>query len=415
MNDRITATMSESELLFTHRFIHLLQTMHRILYLLISISLLITGCTSSDDKQKEQKAVSDTITQFVKTDVHHARGFEIKYFKDFKLVSIINPFGGKGDTLQYILQKKGAAMPDGYPRAQQIEIPVKNLVAMSSMHVGLLGFLDAENVLTGLGSLQYVYSPKVIALIKAGKIAEVGRDQGLNDEKVIEMRPDLVMTIGNPGGKMDHYRMLKEAGIPVLINSEWVEQTPLARAEWVKLMAALLDKEALVNEKFAQVESEYARLSVLAKKADTKPTVLSGLNTKDAWFLPAGNSYMARFFEDAGADYHWQSTPATGSLPLSFEAVYPFALTADYWLNVGFDSRDTRKSIIAQDARYADFKATRTGKLYSYNRLVSDRGSNDFFESGSVNPHTVLADMIRIFHPELLPNHQLVYYKQLPE
>lgn len=389
--------------------------MPRILCLLIFISLVIQGCTHSGDKQRKQQAAADTVTWFIKTDIHHARGFRIEYFKDFKLVSIINPFGGEGDTLQYILQKKGAAMPDGYSRAQRIEIPVKNLVAMSSMHVGLLGFLNAEEVLTGLGSLQYVYSPKVISLIKAGKIAEVGRDQGLNDEKVIEMRPGLVMTIGNPGGKMDHYRILKEAGIPVLINSEWVEQTPLGRAEWVKLMAALLDKEVLVNEKFAQVEAEYERLSALTQKAKTKPTVLSGLNTKDAWFLPAGNSYMARFFEDAGADYHWHNTPATGSLPLSFEAVYPFALTADYWLNVGFDSHDTRKSIIAQDARYADFKATRTGKLYSYNRLVSDQGSNDFFESGSVNPHTVLADMIRIFHPGLLPDHQLVYYKQLPE
>ena len=389
--------------------------MPKLPYLLILLVLLIQSCNSSGDEQKEQTFAADTVTQFVKTEIHHARGFEIRYFKDFKLVSIINPFGGQGDTLQYILQKKGAAMPNGYPGAQRIEIPVKSLVAMSSMHVGLLGFLDAENVLTALGSLQYVYSPKVIALIRAGKITEVGRDQGLNDEKVIEMRPDLVMTIGNPGGKMDHYRVLKEAGIPVLINSEWVEQTPLARAEWVKLMAALLDKEALVNEKFAQVEAEYERLSLLAQKAAKKPTVFSGLNTKDAWFMPAGNSYMARFFRDAGADYHWHDSPATGSLPLSFEAVYPFALTADYWLNVGFDSRDTRKSIIAQDARYADFKATRTGRLYSYNRLVNDQGSNDFFESGSVNPHTVLADLVRIFHPELLPDHQLVYYKQLPE
>lgn len=389
--------------------------MSKILCLLIFITLLIQGCGSSGNEQKEQTAAADTATGFVKTEVHHARGFEIRYFKNFKLVSIVNPFGGQGDTLQYILQKKGAAMPGGYPRAERIEIPVKSLAAMSSMHVGLLGFLDAENVLTGLGSLQYVYSPKVIALIKAGKIAEVGRDQGLNDEKVIEMRPDLVMTIGNPGGKMDHYRTLKEAGIPVLINSEWVEQTPLARAEWVKLMAALLDKEELVNEKFAEVETEYERFSALALKAAKKPTVLSGLNTKDAWFLPGGNSYMSRFFKDAGAGYHWQDTPATGSLPLSFEAVYPFALTADYWLNVGFDSHDTRKSIIAQDTRYADFKATRTGKLFSYNRRVSDQGSNDFFESASVNPHIVLADMIRIFHPDLLPDHQLVYYKQLPE
>lgn len=389
--------------------------MSKIPCLLFSLALLIQGCSSSNDEQIAQTAQADTATQFAKTQIHHAKGFSITYFKDFKLVSIINPFGGQGDTLQYILLKKGSIVPADYPKAQRIEIPVRSLAATSSMHVGLLGFLDAEKVLTGLGNIQYIYSPKILEMIKAGSVVEVGREQGLNDEKLIEMRPDVVMTVGSSGGKMDHYRVLKEAGIPVLINSEWVEQTPLARAEWVKLMAALLDKEEMVNEKFAQVESEYAKLTALAQKATKKPTVLSGLNTKDAWFMPSGNSYMAQFFKDAGADYHWNNTPATGSLPLSFEAVYPYALKADFWLNVGFDSHDTRKSIISQDTRYADFKATQTGKLFSYNRLISDSGSNDFFESGSVNPHTVLADMIRIFHPELLPGHQLVYYKQLPE
>lgn len=390
--------------------------MFRIASLLFFLSLFIQSCnTSGEEKQQQQAATADTATQFVKTEIHHAKGFHIQYFKDFKLVCIVNPFGGQGDTLQYVLHRKGSAVPEAYPRAQRIEIPVRSMAAMSSMHVGLLGFLKSEKVLTGLGSLQYVYSPTVIGMIKAGKIAEVGRDQGLNEEKLIEMHPDVVMTIGSPGGKMDHYRVLREAGIPVLINSEWVEQTPLARAEWVKLMAALLDQEALVNEKFGQVESEYQRLAGLARNAGQKPTVISGLNTKDAWFVPAGSSYMTQFFKDAGADYHWQDAAGNGSLPLSFEAVYPLALKADFWLNVGFDSRDTRRSILAQDARYADFKAARTGQMFSYNRLVNAQGSNDFFESGSVNPQTVLADLIRIFHPELLPDHQLVYYKQLPE
>lgn len=212
---------------------------------------------------------------------------------------------------------------------------------------------------------------------------------------------------------MDHYRLLREAGIPVLINSEWVEHTPLARAEWVKLVAALLDKEALVNEKFEKIETEYDRLAALATKTDAKPTVLSGLNTKDAWFLPSGDSYMARFFADAGADYPWKNEKATGSLPIAFEAVYPIALKADFWLNVGFDASDTRHGILSQDARYADFSAFKTGKMYSYNARVNAQGSNDFFESGTVNPHTVLADLIRIFHPGLLPHHRLVYYKQL--
>lgn len=284
---------------------------------------------------------------------------------------------------------------------------------MSSMHIGLLEFIDSEHILTGLGSLQYVYSTSVIEMIKAGKVAEVGRDNGLNQEKLVEMHPDLVMTVGSPGAKKDSYSILKQAGIPVLTNSEWIEITPLARMEWVKLAAALLNKEKLVNEKFDAIEQEYKSLAALAATAGSKPSVLSGLNTKDVWYLPNGENYMSQFLKDAGANYHWGNTKGGGSLTLNFEAVYPIALQADFWVNVGFDPNDTRKSILAQDNRYADFKAAKTGNLYSYNHRVNAQGSNDFFESGTTQPHKVLADLIHIFHPTLLPRHQLVYYKKL--
>ncbi len=284
---------------------------------------------------------------------------------------------------------------------------------MSSTHVGLVGFLESYDILTGLGNLQYVYAPEVNKMIADGKIVEVGRDQGLNEELLVSMHPDLVMAMGSAGGGLSHYKMLEGAGIPVMINSEWVETTPLARAEWVKLAAALLNKEELVNRKFSEIEKEYDRLTTLAKQSKSRPTVLSGLNTKDVWFLPGKDSYMTRFFEDAGAGYQWRNTQSTGTLSLSFEAVYPNALQADYWMNVGFDAKDTRKGILSMDSRYSDFKAFKSGQMYSYNNRVNEKGSNDFFESGNVNPQTVLADLIKIFHPELLREHELVYYKKL--
>ncbi|MCE7063479.1 ABC transporter substrate-binding protein [Dyadobacter sp. CY343] len=380
---------------------------------LLLIFWLLQGCNTdkaSQEKQQEKQAK----TSFADTtSVRHAKGFSIRYFDRYKIVSIKNTDSSARQD-QYILLEKGATRPEEFPDAQVIEIPLKSMVAMSSMHIGLLEFLEAENTLTGLGSLQYVYSPAVNAMIKAGKVAEVGRDNGLNQEKLVEMHPDLVMTIGTPGAKKDSYAILKQAGIPVLANSEWIETTPLARMEWVKIAAALLNKEKLVNEKFDAIEKEYKNLSALAASAKSKPAVISGLNTKDVWFLPNGENYMAQFLKDAGADYHWGGTKGGGSLSLNFESVYPFALNAEYWVNVGFDKSDTRKSVLAMDSRYADFKAYKSGKMYSYNNRVNAQGSNDFFESGTINPHKVLADLIRIFHPELLPEHQLVYYKQLP-
>jgi iron complex transport system substrate-binding protein len=345
--------------------------------------------------------------------VRYARGFTIQYIGNYKLVSIISPFERKVDTVRYVLVQRGTPAPKGYAPSQIIQIPLRHMVLMSSMHVGLAGFLGAEDQIVGLGNLKYVSSPKVIQRIDAGKIQEMGHDQMLNEEQLVTLHPDLFMAMGSPTAQMNRYQMLRNAGIPVLINSEWVETTPLGRAEWVKLMAALLNKEPLVNQKFGQIEREYNRLAALTRTAASKPSIISGMNTKDAWFVPDGDSYTTRFFLDAGGSYFWANRRMTGSLPLNFEAVYPVALKAEYWLNIGMNGVGSKKDVLAKDSRYADFKAFRSGQVYSYGKRVNSRGANDFWESGAVNPHLVLADLIKILHPELLPKHQLVYYKQL--
>ncbi|SKC17953.1 ABC transporter substrate-binding protein [Dyadobacter psychrophilus] len=385
-----------------------------IFFFLIHLSLfLFSGCNSEQTQSQKQDSEAGQSSYPVQTKINHAKGFTITYHDNYKIVSILSPFENTTDTAKYILLERGTARPEGLEEAQVIEIPLRSIVATSSMHVALLEFLNSETIVTGLSNPQYIYSNKIQALIKAGKVVNIGQDQGLNEEKLVEMHPDVVMAMGGPGAKTDQYQILAQAGIPVLINSEWTEKTPLARAEWVKLVAALINKEKEVNERFGNIEAKYVRLSELAKEVKSKPSIISGLNTKDAWFLPNGDSYMSQFFRDAGGDYHWSKTKATGSLPLNFEAVYPIALEADAWLNVGFDKSDTKANILAQDSRYSDFKAYKSGRMFSYNGRVNDQGANDFFESGTVNPDIVLSDLIKILHPELLPEHHLVYYKQL--
>ena len=383
-------------------------------FFLLSLLWLFLGCSASATlSEQTESPQTEKAYAGEKVAIHHAKGFSIKYFTNYKVVTIVSPFEKTADTVRYVLVQRGTAHPKGFSSNQIIEIPIRNLVAMSSMHVGLISFLDAEDILVGLGDLKYVSSPKVIERIKAGKIAELGKGQSINEEKLITMHPDLLMAMGSPVARMDRYTTVNEAGVPVLINSEWVETTPLGRAEWVKLMAALLNKEKEVNEKFAQVEKEYNRLTALTRNVSPKPSLISGINSKDAWFVPDGDSYMTKFFHDAGATYHWSNTKATGSLPLNFEAVYPIALKADFWLNVGIGNLESKQDVLAKDARYADFKAFKTGQIYSYSKQINERGSNAFWESGAVNPQVVLADLIKILHPNLLPKHELVYYKQI--
>lgn len=372
---------------------------------------LTTSCKFST-KQENRTGVADGKDYFAdKAVIKHARGFNIEYHGNYKLVKIHNYFGDKTDTLQYLLVQRGTAAPAGFAGVQKIEIPVRTMIGMSSMHVALADFAEAADVIVGLGSMKYVSSPNVRKNIAAGKAKEVGIESSMNDELVITMQPDVVMAVGNPEAKFSRYKTLTGAGVPVLLNAEWLETNPLARAEWVKLMGALVNKEALVNKKFAEIEQEYHRLAALSKKADKKPNVIVGMPFKGTWFVPDGDSYMAQFLRDAGTTYKWSEVAGKGSLPLDFEAVAPVALNADFWINVGYVN--TKEDIAAKDSRYTFFKPYKQGTIYNFNKRVNDIGSNDYWESGAVNPHFILADLIKIFHPELLPAHQLEYYKQI--
>jgi iron complex transport system substrate-binding protein len=379
---------------------------------LLVLAVLLTHCRSR--QTGEQTEIADSLRtnlSTTQTAIRYAKGFSVEYFPGYKRVRIFNSASADKDTATYVLIARGTLKPANLPAGQVIETPIRSLVTLSSMHIGLLSFLNAEDVLLGVDNATYISSPIVAKRVAEGKIKEVGSDQTINEEALIAMHPDLLMVSGSPTAQLSRYQTLTQAGIPVLINSEWLETTPLGRAEWVKLVAVLLDKEALVNQKFAEVETEYKRLTALAKNVAKKPSLIAGMSYKDAWFVPYGDSYMAQFFRDAGSTYHWNDTKGQGGLGLSFEAVYPVALTADYWVNVG--TANTKGDILAQDVRYGDFKPFKTGQVFNYNKRVNAKGANDYWESGAVNAHLVLADLIKILHPELLPAHKLVYYQQI--
>jgi iron complex transport system substrate-binding protein len=347
-----------------------------------------------------------------RTTVQYAKGFRLEYVGNYKVISVQNPFEPQAKAVRYLLVPRGATRPAGYPDAQVIETPLRSLVGLSSMHVALADFLGASDLVVGVGSFKYVSAARVRQRIAAGQVYEVGQGKELNNELLVTHHPDLVMTTGWPGEGVDHFQTLRAAGVPVLINSEWVETTPLARAEWVKVLAALLNKEAIVNQKFDAVAREYQRLAALGCGAAKKPSVVVGLPFKDVWYVPDTDSYMAQFLRDAGATYHWDRTKApSGSLALSFEAAAPVALGADYWLQTG--SLATKAALLAQDARYAAFAPVKNNRVFNNNLRTNAQGSNDYWESGAMHPDLILADLLHILHPELLSTWTLRYYRPL--
>lgn len=385
--------------------------MTRIRFSYFIILVAAFSCKERASQNTPTGGINNGDTSQVRTIIKYAHGFTIDYYDGYKLVRVLDREGGKTDTLEYLLVQQGRPTPAGHPNAQVIPIPVTSIVAMSSMHIGIADFAGVADRITGLGSLQYVNAPIVRTNIKAGKVTQVGLDGNLNNELLISMHPGLVMAMSNPDASTGQYKVLVKAGIPVVLNAEWLESTPMGRAEWVKLMAALVNKEDMVNKKFDSVAKAYDELVQLSGKAKERPRIIIGMPFKGTWYLPSGDSYMAHFIKDAGGDYKWADNAGSGSLALNFESAAPEALTADYWMNIGYV--DSKQDIAGKDPRYAGFKSFKTGQLYNNNKKTNELGSNDYWESGAVNPQLVLADMLSILHPELLPGHTLVYYKQL--
>jgi iron complex transport system substrate-binding protein len=375
--------------------------------------VLVVFAQSCREGQSEKKPApsTDAGSASARAGLQYATGLTINYFGQYKEVKIPNHAAGPADTLDYLLLPAGVAVPAGHPHAQVIRIPVQSMIVTGSPHIAQAAFAGVANRITGVGEGQYVVNLVVREGLRTGRVKEVGVENGLNNELVISMRPDIVMTMTNPDAAFGQYRTLIDAGVPVLPNAEWLETTPLGKAEWVKLMGALTDREDFVNRKFDSVAQAYRHLAAIGSAAAPRPSVIIGMPFKGTWYTPAGESYVAQLLRDAGAAYYWSETKGTGSLALSFESMATEALKADYWLDVG--DVDSKKEILSRDERFGAFHAFRSGAIYNFNKRVNDHGASDYWESGAVNPQLVLADLIRILHAERIPADTLVYYKQI--
>ena len=379
--------------------------------LLLFVTALACACGQSPQATLPAARTTASATDTSHTVVRYAHGFRIDHRGGYRELSIVYRTAGRTDTLHYLLVDEGGKPPADRPGIPVIRTPVRSIAVLASTHIALADFVGVADRITGLGNFRYISSPVVRENIRLGKVKEIGIDGSTNNELVIALHPGVMIISSNPDGSPGQYKILADAGIPVLPDAEWLETTPLGRAEWVKLTGALVDKEEVVGRKFDSLEKAYKDLAAIGSSAKTKPSVIVAMPWKGIWYTPAGESFVAQFLRDAGAAYNWSDTKGTGSLALNVEAVVPVALKADYWINVG--EVDSRKDIAGADPRFAAFRPFKTGAIYNFNRRVNDIGSNDYWESGTVNPQLVLADLIRIFHPGVLPQDTLVYYKRL--
>lgn len=376
------------------------------------LSWAAAACTPGS--RGESSAVTDTLRG--ENLIRHAHGFQITDRGEYQLLSIFDPFHAQGDTLRYFLVKRGVKAPEGAAPGQVIQVPIRSLAVTSSLHVGAIERLEAWDCLVAVGDSSRLYSKQVRRKIREAGIAEIQKGPELNREKVISLQPDVLMVTGSPETGPGSYDGITRSGIPVIVNSEWMETSPLGRAEWIRLTAALLDRLNFADHQFAFVESSYTALAdrVRQSAGDRKPGVLLGNEFQGTWHMPGGKSFMARLLADAGAGYHWSGNGQTGSIPLNYESVYPVALDAEVWLNIFVSSaRGGKKELLSADRRYADFKSVKNDRLYSFTKRTDENGANDYWESSAFRPDLLLADYVHILHPGLLPDHLLYYCNKL--
>ncbi|MDC8003688.1 ABC transporter substrate-binding protein [Aureisphaera galaxeae] len=379
----------------------------RNLILFISLALLAVGC-----KKTNESAEQETTQPQYKTEIKYAQGFTIENRDGFKHITLTNPWPGANASFRYVLKDANTALEGEIEVDAVLDVPIDNLVVTSTTHIPSLEMLGEAESLIGFPNLDYISSEKTRGLIAEGKIKELGKNEDLNTEMLIDMNPDVVVTFAVEGSNKT-VANIKKMGIPVLYNSDWTETHPLGKAEWIKFFGALYNKEKEADSIFNEIEQNYNQAKALASQTTTRPTVLSGAMFKDIWHLPQGDSWAARFIEDAGGEYLWKDSEGTGSISLNLESVLEKGQHAEFWIGPGSFSSFSQ----LQEAHtvYTEFDAFKNQQVYSFTTKKGETGGVLYYELAPNRPDIVLKDIIKILHPEVIPDHELYFFSLLEE
>lgn len=375
--------------------------MKRISALLASLcSFVLLACCGGPGKSAHDSG--DTLRPLYET--RYAERFELLTDDRGPVLRVMNPWQG-ADSIAYdyrLVADTAAALRPG-----EIRYPIRKAVCMSSTHVAFLDAVGSIGVVKGVSGLDFITNPAV----HAGDAKDVGYDNNLNYEMIVALQPDAVFIYGLTGENAAVAK-LQQLGVPVVYISDYLENDPLGRAEWIVPFGLLTGRMEDAVAQFMHTENEYNSLGErVAGSVDDRPEVMLNSPYKDVWYLPGDRSYMVRLLGDAGGDYLGKGEDTDVSRPVSAEKALVLMARADYWLNPG-RARDMAQ-LRADNRRFATLPVVQKGKVYNNNARITPMGGSDFWESGAVRPDVVLSDMVRILHPDLLPEHELYYFRKL--
>ncbi|HOW10617.1 MAG TPA: ABC transporter substrate-binding protein [Bacteroidales bacterium] len=370
-------------------------------------AVIIQSCQGKTEKAETGAELSG------KSGIQYAKRLVIEKKDSYSQVRIINPWqGAKGEEQNWFLISDSADIPPFINPTEVIRVPVKRIICTSTTHLSMLSAIGGSGSVKGFSGTGLLYSQEYNDRISAKTINEIGYDDNLNKEMMIKLKPDIVMMYGVGGESASFAGKLKEMGLKVMFNADYLETDPLGKAEWIKLFGALYSKEETADSIFRCIEHDYKDTEAFIRKnVKEHPKVLLGLPFRDTWYISPGNSYISELIKDAGGEYLWSDTESDESIPMGLENVYIKALTADYWLNTG--TAETLSQVSSIDSRFAGLPCYRNGNVFNNIKRTNKQGGNDYWESGTLSPHILLDDLASILHPELFPGRELYFYRKL--
>ena len=352
-----------------------------------------------------------TSLEAFKQDVYtpeYATGFKILGAKNAQstLIQVSNPWqGAKNVTMSYFISRNGELPPTGFT-GPTIPAGAQRIVCMSSSYIAMLDAVGQVDRIVAVSGINYIANPYILA--HKDSIKDMGPE--MNYELLLGLKPDVVLLYGIGDAQTAVTDKLKELAIPYMYVGEYLEESPLGKAEWLVALSELTDSRDKGIDVFREIPKRYQALKDLTASVEQRPTVMFNTPWNDSWVMPSTQSYMVQLVTDAGADYIYKENTSNSSAPIGLETAYGLIQKADYWINVGTAS--TLDELKSMNPKFADAKSVRDKTVYNNNLRMTATGGNDYWESAVVRPNVVLRDLIHIFHPELVSD-STYYYRHL--
>lgn len=375
------------------------------LFTLLLLALLgcqTTTTTSNQESIPAKKALDFKVTE--------AQGFQIEVTKSYAIIKVNKPWPGSENTYNYLIKYDTITKNPNQKFDAIVQHPIQKHVLSSTTHIPSVERLGELKSWIGFPNTDYISSPNARDLIDQGLITDIGQNQQLNTELVLNLNPDVFVGFTVKGANKA-YKLFEKSNIPVIYNGDWVESTPLGKAEWIKFFGALFNKNKEAQTAYNRIKKSYLATKKIAATAKNKPSVISGSLYQDKWYLPNGQSWQAQFLQDANANYLYSHTTGNGSIALSFESVLNKAAKAKYWISPG--SYTSYKRMLEDQPHYAEFTAFKHQKVYSVADKTGETGGVIFYELAPNRPDLVLKDLVKIFHPFMMQDHKLHFFSPL--